>query len=287
MVAIGERQATEVKGKTSLAEAYWHDIQHFDPLSREQEAALAQRARQGDRRARHQLVEANLRFVVSVARSYAGRGLSMLELVAEGNLGLLEAAQRFDESRGLKFITYAVWWIRQAMLKALNAQRKDVRFPVNQINDLKKVERQIGVLTQELERSPSIVEVAESAQMGLDRAQMALEAGQPDLSLDAPAYPNDTDPLHAYFTDEDKGLEEALESKELHEALERCLTALEGRERQIIVRYFGLDDQRPMNLAEIGGVLDLTRERIRQLRDRGLEKLRAHYGELLVELSHN
>ena len=150
------------------------------------------------------------------------------------------------------------------------------------------MERQTGVLTQELGRSPSVAEVAESAQMGFDRAQLALEAGhQPDLSLDAPAYPNDTDPLHAYFSDEEEGVEEVLENKELHEVLEHGLTALEGRERQIIVRYFGLDDQRPMNLAEIGGALDLTRERIRQLRDRGLAKLRARYGELLVELSHN
>ena len=111
------------------------------------------------------------------------------------------------------------------------------------------MERQTGVLTQELGRSPSVAEVAESAQMGFDRAQLALEAGQPDLSLDAPTYPNDTDPLHAYFSDEEEGLEEVLENKELHEVLEHCLTALEGRERQIIVRYFGLDDQRPMKLA--------------------------------------
>ena len=138
MVATGEQQRTEVKGKTDVTEAYWRDIQHFKPLSRQQEAALARRARRGDRRAQHQLVEANLRFVVSVARSYSGRGLTMLELIVEGNLGLLEAAQRFDERRGLKFITYAVWWIRQAMLKALNAHRKDVRFPVNQITISKR-----------------------------------------------------------------------------------------------------------------------------------------------------
>ena len=287
MVALDQRQKQKVSSGSGLTETYWRDIQSFKPLNRKEEAALARRIRQGDDRAQHQLVEGNLRFVVSVAKDYAGRGLSMIELIAEGNLGLIEAARRFDESRGLKFITYAVWWIRQGMLKALNVQRKNVRFPVNQVNDLKKVERQISILTQELERAPSTAEVAQGAQIGLERTRAALEAGQADLSLDTPAYPNDPEPLHAYFRGDEEGLDETFEARELDRRLRHCLAILDPRERQIISHYFGLDGQHPMTLAEIGGILDLTRERIRQLRDRGLDKLRLHFGELLVELSQN
>ena len=271
------------------AEVYWRDIQRYRPLSRSEETEMVRRAREGDESAMHALVNANLRFVISVAKGYTNFGLSFLELISEGNYGLLEAVRRFDETRGFKFITYAVWWVRQAILKALAEQSKAARPPMSQVNDLQKVEKETGQLTQKLGRDPTLEEIARSASISVERTRNAIQLSQNDLSFDAPAFGNEDDPLGAVFTDEQaEGLDEGFERRLLHQILHtRCLDSLDSRERRIVCSYFGLDGQTPMTLEEIGEHLKLTRERVRQLRDRALHKMRSECGDLLLELSSN
>ena len=271
-----------------LVECYWRDIRNFEPLSRAQEADLVRRARAGDTAAADDLVTANLRFVVSVAKKYNNYGLSFPELIAEGNYGLLEAVKRFDETRGFKFITYAVWWIRQAILKALAEQSRAARPPMSQVNDLQKVEKNAARLTQELGRNPTAEEIARRAEISLERARCALELSQTDLSLDAPlAGEEGEDTMQSILAGSGPGFDETYEESALHNTLRSCLGGLDDREQLILRAYFGLDDARPMTLEQIGQVLSLTRERVRQLRDRALERVRSEHGELLLELSSN
>jgi RNA polymerase primary sigma factor len=278
-----------VAAGSGAAEAYWRDIQHYRPLSRAEEVEMVKRARDGDEAAMHRLVNANLRFVISIAKGYTNFGLSFLELISEGNFGLLEAVHRFDETRGFKFITYAVWWIRQAILKALAEQSKAARPPMSQINDLQKIEKQTGQLTQRLGRDPTLEEIAGSAHISVERTRNAIKLSQNDVSFDAPAYGNDDDPLGSVFADDGAGnLDEDFELELLHKVLHtRCLDSIDRRERRIVCAYFGLEGQTPMTLEEIGVLLGLTRERVRQLRDRALHKMRSECGELLLELSSN
>ena len=268
-------------------EAYWREIQHFQPLSHQRESELIAKAREGDDRAMHQMVEANLRFVVSIAKYYSGRGLSFIELISEGNAGLMEALKRFDETRGFKFVTYAVWWIRQAILKALAEHSKIARLPMSQVNDLQKVEKQLGVLAQKLGRYPNLEEIALCAGMSLDRTRNALDAAQTDVSVDVPAYPEAGESLIAAFAGDEPDPAEGCERMELSQALRLCLDLLDRREYLIIRAYFGLDDQATLSLQQIGARLDLNRERVRQLRDRALGKMRTRYCDRLTELSTN
>ena len=268
-------------------ETYWRDIQDFQPLSRQRESELTAKARAGDEDAMHQMVEANLRFVVSIAKDYNGRGLSFIELISEGNVGLIEAVKRFDETRGFKFITYAVWWIRQAILKALAENSKIARPPMSQVNDLQKVERNMGILAQQLGRYPTLDELAFSAEISLDRTRNALDIAQTDVSLDIPAFPEEGEPLGASFPDTAPDPADSFERTALSTTLRSCLDLLDNREDLIIRAYFGLDEQAPLTLEQIGAQLNLTRERIRQLRDRALEKMRTRCGDLLIELSSN
>ena len=274
-------------GSGDSMESYWRDIQHFQPLTKKREGELVRRARAGDDSAMHELVTANLRFVVSVAKEYSGYGLSFLELVSEGNMGLLEAVKRFDETRGFKFITYAVWWVRQGILKALAEQSKAARPPMSQINDLQKVEKKAGHLTQELGRNPTLEEIAARAQISLDRARNAFEVGQRDVSFDTPIYSSEEETLLSVFPSDDAIAEESFDREVLNETLHHCLTILDEREHQIIRAYFGLEGQQTMTLERIGATLGLTRERVRQLRDRALQKMRLQWGEMLLELSSN
>jgi RNA polymerase primary sigma factor len=272
---------------TELIEAYWKDIEHFQPLSRAEETALVRRARGGDESATEALVTANLRFVVSVAKRYNNFGLSFAELISEGNYGLLEAVKRFDETRGFKFITYAVWWIRQAILKALAEDSKAARPPMSQVNDLQKVERTAASLTQKLGRIPTTEELADESHISLGRTRNALELSRPDVSLDAPAYGDEEGSLQNLFAGGGDSFEVVMEQKDLSSALRDCFNILDPREDLILRSYFGLEDDRPMTLEKIGGLLGLTRERVRQLRDRALQKVRSEYGDLLLELSSN
>ncbi len=279
-------------GKSSLdslgiVQSYWRDIQHFQPLSRQREIELVHRARAGDERAMHQMVEANLRFVVRIARGYHGRGLSFMELVSEGNLGLLEAVQRFDETRGFKFITYAVWWIRQAILRALAEHGKIARPPLSRVNDLQKVERWAGILAQKLGRDPTAEEIATSAELSLERTRNALCMAQPDISMDAPTVLDEREPLMATFAACTPDPADCYERTALAHTLRTCLDLLDRRERLVVRAYFGLDDQPPQTLEQIGVQLSLTRERVRQLRDQALDKMRTHAGDLLIELANS
>ena len=267
--------------------AYWRDIQHFEPLSRQRERELFGLARQGDQQAINELVQANLRFVVRISKEYNGRGLSFIELISEGNVGLIEAIKRFDETRGFKFITYAVWWIRQAILKAVAEGSKIARPPMSQISDLQKVEKRTNSLSQQLGRTPTLDEITADTEMSPERTRNALWASSGDLSLDGPAFADEDQPHMAYLQDEHIDLEGDLESQLLKDTLKRCLGILDEREDYIIRCYFGLDNSEDFTLQEIGVHLGLTRERVRQLRDRALAKLRAKYGNLLIEMSKN
>jgi RNA polymerase primary sigma factor len=272
---------------TDPIELYWRDIKRNEPLSREREVELFKRARAGDDQARQDLVTANLRFVVSVAREYKDYGLSLLELISEGNFGLLEAVKRFDETRGFKFITYAVWWIRQAILKVLAEQGKIARPPMSQLNDLQKIEKEVGLLAHQLGRAPTFEEIAESVDISRERTLNALEVSQQDISFDAPAYPGEDTTLLSVFATDQEGVDQTFLKTQMQEALHGCLQVLDDREHQIVCAYFGLENRRPMTLEEIGETMGVTRERVRQLRNRALAKMRSQCGDLLVEFSNN
>ena len=279
-------EKNDADGSSNL-DSYWHDIQHFRPLSRQREAELMAKARAGDESAMQQMVESNLRFVVRIAKEYNGRGLPFIELISEGNLGLIEAVKRFDETRGFKFITYAVWWIRQGILKALASEGKIARPPASRTNDLQKIERSRGVLTQQLGRYPTCEEIAHSAEMSLERTLNALETAQPDISMDAPSFPWEEEPLIDTFADPDPNPADRYERISLSNRLNACLDRLDQREALIIRAYFGLDDQTNLTLAQIGSQMGLTRERVRQLKDQALRKIRVDCGNDLLALSRN
>ena len=273
--------------KSTAVDIYWREIKDVQPLSRAEEVTLFEQARAGDEEARQQLIRSNLRFVVRVARDYKDYGLTLAELISEGNMGLLEAVKRFDESRGFKFITYAVWWIRQAILRALAEQGKIARPPMSQLNDRHKVEKEAGQLAHDLGRTPTFEELAASLDLSRERTRNAMAAAQQDLSFDAPVYQGEGAPLLSMFVSSEEGMDEVLEREEMKTTLSDCLKALDPREYQIVRDYFGLEDLEPMTLEEIGEAMGVTRERVRQLRNRALEKLRTHYRDRLVEFSNN
>jgi len=266
---------------------YGGEIKNAEPGGREEETAHFKRAKAGDEKARQALVQANLRFVVRVAREYHDRGLSLIELISEGNLGLLEAVQRFDETRGFKFITYAVWWIRQAILRALAEHGKIARPPLSRVNDLQKVERWTSILAQKLGRDPTPEEIANSAELSLERTHNALYMAQPDVSMDTPTVPDEREPLIAIFAARTPDPADCYERAALSHTLQTCLDSLDRRERLVVRAYFGLDYQKPQTLEQIGEQLNLTRERVRQLRDQALDKMRIHAGDLLLELANS
>jgi RNA polymerase primary sigma factor len=266
---------------------YWQGIKDTQPLSRDGEVELFRRVRAGDESARHELMMANLRFVVRVAHKYKEHGLSLIELISEGNIGLVEAIRRFDETRGFKFITYAVWWIRQAILRALAENGKAARPPMSQINDLMKVEKEAGALTQLLGRPPTQEEIAVRAEISTSRVQTAMEVGQHALSLDAPVYDDETGSLGSVLPSDEAGADEQLELSEMQRALRTSLDTLDRRELQILRLYFGLEDNEPQTMESIGETMGITRERVRQLRNRALRKVRTHGGDVLADFCTN
>jgi RNA polymerase primary sigma factor len=253
-------------------ELYWRDIKDTQPLSKKKEVEYFKRAKAGDETARQALVHANLRFVVSVARDYKGFGLSLIELVSEGNLGLMEAIKRFDETRGFKFITYAVWWIRQAILKALAEQGKIARPPMSQMSDWQKVDRETNALAQALGRAPTFEEIVARLDISADRTRNALEVSQQDISLDAPAFPDEETSLAQVFAVDQEAVDIRYEHAQMAETVTACLQVLDPRESQVVRAYFGLGDTQPRTLEEIGNTMGVTRERVRQLRNRAMEK---------------
>ena len=277
---MGKRSNTGgEKLRLESADLYLKDIRKYTPLSREQEGKVLRAVRKGDQNALNHLITANLRFVVRVAGEYTGRGLSLSDLIAEGNLGLIRATQTFDPNRGLKFITYAVWWIRQAILSALNRQTRMVAFPVNQIDDHDVVSRTARLLTQQLGRAPSIDEISESTEMSLRRVRRAMQAQPPSLSMDSPIYSDGTIQYADTFEADGPSPDEHVHDAYVKQALKEGLDELPEREAKIIGLYYGLETDEPASLEQVGRQFSISRERVRQIKDRALDRLKRHLSE--------
>ncbi len=258
-------------------EKYLQEIGKVDLLTPEEEVELAKRIKQGDQAALEKLTKANLRFVVSVAKQYQNQGLSLSDLINEGNLGLIKAAQRFDETRGFKFISYAVWWIRQSILQALAEQSRIVRLPLNKVGSLNKINKAFSELEQAYEREPSAEELAELLEITPEEVETTLGVAARHVSMDAP-----------FVEGEDNSLLDVLESKDtpstdqhleymdsLRREIERSLSTLTERQADVIKLYFGIGVDHPLSLEDIGDRFGLTRERVRQIKDKAINKLRA------------
>jgi RNA polymerase primary sigma factor len=269
------RESGEYVGERSL-DLYLKEINNTPLLTREQERDLAKRIRKGDEKALHALVKANLRFVVSIAKQYVNQGLSLADLVNEGNLGLIKAAYRFDEKRGYKFISYAVWWIRQAMLQALAEQSRIVRLPLNRAGTLYRIGKAARQLDQELGRSPEVSEIAEKLKLPHDEVRDTMQIANSHLSLDA-SFSNDQEEnsLVDYLADDNlESPDEQTYVNALSDDMQKALDTLTDRERQILSLYFGIEGEEPLTLEEIGKRMNLTRERIRQIKEKAILRLR-------------
>jgi len=264
----------KIRSEKSL-ERYLEEIGEYSPLSPEEEIQLAKRIKQGDREALERLVKANLRFVVSVAKEYQNQGLPMEDLINEGNLGLIKAAERFDETRGFKFISYAVWWIRQSILQALAEQSRIVRLPLNRVGAINKITKALDDLGQQFEREPSLDELAEKMDMSTYELAETLKTSARHLSLDAPFQQGDGNNLLDVLENEHQPPpDSSLMVESLKMEIEKVLSTLTDREAKIIKLYFGIDQDRPLTLEEIGERFNLTRERVRQIKEKALRKLR-------------
>jgi RNA polymerase primary sigma factor len=254
---------------------YLRDISVYPLISREEEVSLAQRIRTDDQEALDTLVRSNLRFVVSVAKKYQNQGVSLSDLINEGNLGLIRAAHKFDETKGIKFISYAVWWIRQAILQALAEQSRIVRVPLNRAGALHRIGKRANALLQELGREATHAEIAEGMEITEEEVAKTMSISQTHLSLDAPMSPGEDNRLLDYLPDTQSATpdEETIE-KALTESVHEALAGLKEREAKILRLYFGLDGSEPMTLEQIGAVLNITRERVRQIKEKALSRLR-------------
>ncbi len=254
---------------------YLRDISAYPLISREEEAELARRIRVGDQEALDKLVRSNLRFVVSVAKKYQNQGVSLSDLINEGNLGLIRAAHKFDETKGIKFISYAVWWIRQAILQALAEQSRIVRVPLNRAGTLHRIGKRANTLLQELGREATHAEIAEGMDITEEEVAKTMSISQVHLSLDAPLTPGEDNRLLDYLADTvNPTPDEQTFEKALTEAIEDSLGGLKEREAKILRLYFGIDGAEPMTLEEIGTLLGITRERVRQIKEKALSRLR-------------
>ncbi len=262
---------------TASLDKYLQEIAKVGLISAEEEVRLAQRIKKGDKVALEKLCKANLRFVVSVSKQYQNQGLSLPDLINEGNLGLLKAAERFDETKGFKFISYAVWWIRQSILQALAEQARIVRLPLNKIGNINKVNKAFGELEQKFEREPNAEEIAEKLNITADDVKEALRNGGRHLSMDAPLLDNeDSSDMYEVLSAKDNSNtpENSLLYDSLKNEIERTIATLPKREADVIVLYFGLNGMTPHTLEEIGEKLTLTRERARQIKERGIKHLK-------------
>ncbi len=254
---------------------YLHEIGKVGLLTAEEEVVLARKIKEGDQEALAKLVKANLRFVVSVAKQYQNQGLSLPDLINEGNVGLIKAAQRFDETRGFKFISYAVWWIRQSILQALAEQARIVKLPLNKIGSINKVNRALAELEQRFEREPTIDELSETLALAPEDIKEALRGNNRHISMDAPLTQDEDSSLYDVLLSPDSPMpDKGLLNESLRREIERALSTLTPREANIIRLYFGLNGKHPLTLEEIGEEFDLTRERVRQIKEKALKRLK-------------
>ena len=262
--------------ESASLDKYLLEIGREELITAEEEVELAQRIREGDQIALEKLVKANLRFVVSVSKQYQNQGLSLPDLINEGNLGLIKAAQRFDETRGFKFISYAVWWIRQSILQAIAEQSRIVRLPLNQVGSLSKIKKAFSKLEQEFEREPSIDEIANLLDISIDKIDGSIQVSGRHVSVDAPfGDDEDSGSLLDVLADNDGTRTDVLLMQEsLHQEICRSLSKLSDKERSEIELFFGIGCKQPLSLDEIGESFNLTRERVRQIKEKGIKKLR-------------
>ena len=261
--------------ETASLDKYLQEIGKVDLITAEEEVELAQRIKAGDRVALEKLTKANLRFVVSVAKQYQNQGLSLPDLINEGNLGLIKAAQRFDETRGFKFISYAVWWIRQSILQALAEQSRIVRLPLNKIGSINKINKAYALLEQEHERAPSAEEISEVLDMSEGDVKESMKNSGRHVSMDAPLVEGEDSNLYDVLNiGESPSPDMQLMIESLRVEIERALQTLTPREADLIRLYFGLNGEHPMTLEEIGETFDFTRERVRQIKEKAIRRLK-------------
>ena len=262
--------------ESEALEKYLSEIGHEDLLTSDEEVELAQRIRKGDRKALERLTKANLRFVVSVAKQYQNQGLSLPDLINEGNLGLIKAAEKFDETRGFKFISYAVWWIRQSILQAIAEQSRIVRLPLNQVGSVNKINRLLSKFEQEHERRPSVDEISEQIDLPEEKVGEAMLANNRHVSVDAPFVDGEDNSLLDILINDDAPMaDRQLVMESLRSEITSVLQLLTERERKIVTAFYGIG-QPEMTLEEIGNKYGLTRERVRQIKEKAIRRLRSN-----------
>ncbi len=267
--------------ESASLDKYLQEIGREELISPSEEVELAQRIKKGDHAALEKLTKANLRFVVSVAKQYQNQGLSLPDLINEGNLGLIRAAQKFDETRGFKFISYAVWWIRQSILQALAEQSRIVRLPLNQVGSLNKITKELSKFEQENERRPSPEELAARLDMPVDKVSDTMKVSGRHISVDAPFVEGEDNSLLDVLPNDDSPMADAnLNQESLSKEVDRALKQLYDREREILKMFFGIGCQE-MTLEEIGAKFDLTRERVRQIKEKAIRRLKGQKSKLL------
>lgn len=260
--------------ESASLDKYLQEIGHEELLSVEEEVELAQKIKKGDRRALERLTRANLRFVVSVAKQYQNQGLSLPDLINEGNVGLIKAAEKFDETRGFKFISYAVWWIRQSILQAIAEQSRIVRLPLNQVGSVNKINRELNKFEQEHERRPSVDEIADRIDLPEEKIEEAMKANNRHVSMDAPFVDGEDNSLLDILADSNMPMaDKALVQESLRKEIDRAIDLLNDREQKVVRAFFGIGSPE-MTLEEIGDKYNLTRERVRQIKENAIRRLR-------------
>lgn len=264
------------KRESRSLEKYLQEVSREDMITAEEEVELAERIQQGDKEALNRLVRANLRFVISVAKQYQNTGLTLEDLINEGNLGLIEAAKRYDHTKGFKFISYAVWWIRQSILKAAADNSRTIRLPHNRLGEIQKINKASLAFVQKNEREPTAEELSELTEMDLAKVENSIKMAKKQVSIDAPmANDEDNNSLVSVLPNDDTpSPNDSLIQESLTTDIERSLSYLKGMEAEVIRRFYGIGDKSEMTLEEIGNMFGLTRERIRQIKERGLRRLR-------------
>ena len=261
--------------ESASLDKYLQEIGREELITAEEEVILAKKIKDGDQQALEKLTRANLRFVVSVAKQYQNQGLSLPDLINEGNLGLIKAARRFDETRGFKFISYAVWWIRQSILQALAEQRRNVRLPLNQVGSLNKINKAYSKLEQQFEREPSAEELADMLDLPIDKVSDTMKVSGRHVSMDAPfANGEESSLLDVLVNLDSPKADTGLMNESLSKEIDRALSTLTERERDVVKLFFGIGLNHGLTLEEIGDKFDLTRERVRQIKEKAIRRLR-------------